>query len=255
MSHYYEKSGDKIIPQHYVPMATDPNRMRGTTIRDVKKWIKEGRKVVPSVTTILNVLDKPALVNWKVDQHIQTCYEMEFDKDVEFDSFKQDIKTETEQRLSLAPKAGTNFHNIMESYLKGIEVPPEFFRICVDVEEKIVSHCGDENFNTEVTIFNDIDNYAGQVDLSVGNDDEWVIDYKTKQFTDKFKPKRMAYPDHSRQLAAYRQWINPKARCANVFVCLEDGQVEFHEHKEADLELGWAVFHHSLQIWRLSNGF
>lgn len=71
MGRYYEKLDDgAVIPRHFVPLVSRPDDIRPTRISDVRKMWKEERLVVPSVTTVLNVLDKAALNNWKIDQHL-----------------------------------------------------------------------------------------------------------------------------------------------------------------------------------------
>ena len=64
MAHYYEKlpSGE-VIPRHYVKMSKNPSKLRPTRITDVRKAAKEGNVWVPSVTTVQDILAKPALVN------------------------------------------------------------------------------------------------------------------------------------------------------------------------------------------------
>jgi hypothetical protein len=91
--------------------------------------------------------------------------------------------------------------------------------------------------------------YAGTVDLI---SKEWVVDYKTKQTADKFKRGKMAYVDHARQLAAYDMGITKcgsSRRCANIFICIETGEVDFHEHTSEALDNGWLDFKDALEIY------
>lgn len=252
--HYYEKLTDGIvIPQHYVKMTSRPDELRPTRITDIRKMWKENREVCPSVTTVLNVLDKRALTNWKIDQHIETCFQHEpiggFDKD----SYINEIKRITELRLDQAPKAGTDFHKLMQDYLEDrFEGTKDEADLCGRVIEVVDKECGtnsksilhiEENFVSH--------GYGGQIDLRIN--DEWVIDYKTKQLASKFKPGKMAYPDHSRQLAAYSNAVAPNAKCVNIFVCLENGDIDFHIHTEDQLKNGLAVFKNALNIWQIEN--
>jgi len=64
--HFYTQTGE---PRHFVEMKTRPGEVRPTRTTDAKK---EGW--VPSVTTILDVLGKPALIDWKIDQHLKQAY-------------------------------------------------------------------------------------------------------------------------------------------------------------------------------------
>ena len=257
--HYYEElNTGEVIPQHYVPMTSNPDKLRPTRITDVRKWIKENRLVVPSVTTVLGIINKHSLNTWKINQHIQTCFDYLDDEEINMIpslvEYISEIKRITELRLEEAPTAGTDFHKLMQSYL----TEPEFQgtdderQLCAKVAKVLTDKC--YNMNSQYFVEENFvceEGYGGQIDLRV--DDRWIIDYKTKQTKDKFKPGKMAYSDHSRQLAAYRYAKAPKAKCANIFVCLENGEIDFHVHSEKDLNNGLIVFMNTLNIWENIN--
>lgn len=250
--HIYEKTPEGIQPRHFVEM-TSKDGTRPTTLRDFKKWKKEGKSVFPSVTTILSILDKPALVNWKIEQHVNAVVK-------NIDRFKgqpasdvmKTARSLAREEMDKAPTAGTNVHEVLEDFMNGkLPTDEHEMLICNNVWESIsavTNHVIPEG-KPEVYVASD-EGYAGCVDLIL---DEWIIDYKTKLEAKKFKPGRMVYDEHKIQLAAYRKAINPQARCANVFVCIETGEVDFHEHSESELETGWGVFKHALEIWKLRN--
>ena len=248
--HVYEKTETGIEPRHYVEMTTK-NGTRPTTLRDYKKWREKGLEVYPSVTTILDVLNKPALITWKVNQHLNAV--LNHPEVIKSDNFLKDVAYLAKMEMDKAPTAGTNVHEVLEDFFNN-KVPamdtPEF-EIVTNVWNAI-SHATDyviPEGEAEVMVASDL-GYAGCVDLVL---DGWIIDYKTKLEASKFKPGNMAYDDHAIQLAAYRQVINPSARCANIFICIETGEVDFHEHSEADLTKGWDIFSHALEIWKLKN--
>ena len=264
MGHYYEQRSDgKIIPRHLVEMKSRPGELRPTTITDVRKWWKEGRQVVPSVTTILGVLDKAALTNWKIDQHLQQAFAITSDRcaeirinssfpDFTVDEFITLTKQRTELEMDKAPSAGTDIHKVLEGFFSLSTLPdnPHEQQIIQNVCVALSECAGAYQWMSEKNFVSN--GYGGQVDLS-GNG--WLIDFKSKQSADKFKPGKMAYDDHRMQLAAYRMGLNmPTARCSNVFICLENGEVDFHEHTEDELSKGWELFKHCLAIWQLQNG-
>lgn len=255
MAHFYEETDNGVEARHFVQMASRPD-LRPTRITDVRKWWKEGREVVPSVTTILNVLDKAALVNWKVDQHLIQAYAWK-DTDDPFEDWLLRVKRSTEMELEKAPQAGTDVHKVLEDFVKGMEPPEELAELCENVWNAIMgaTDLPQPLWDVEKR-FTDNRGFGGCADLVNIEREPWVIDYKTKQTADKFKPGKMAYPDHSRQLAAYREGLGiPNARCANVFICIETGEVDFHEHTEEQLRNGWQVFNHALAIWQLTNDY
>ena len=94
--------------------------------------------------------------------------------------------------------------------------------------------------------------YAGCADLIIRGDENWVIDYKSKQEAAKFKPGKMAYPEHTRQLASYGiAFFGDKPfRAANIFICLETGEIDFHEHEQSKIESGWLDFVDCLSIYK-----
>lgn len=293
MSHFYAQENGQVYARHFVPIKSRPGEMRPTRITDVRKWWREGENVVPSVTTILNVLDKAALVNWKVEQYLCTAASLILEcgpDDLNCNSvlgnpetFVREVKYRTEMEMDKAPSAGTDVHKSLEDFMLGGEPAPEHYEICRNVEAVLKERCGDVSWNCEER-FVDARGFGGCADLMADDYREadhpdygphdrqmgglcsecakltrkncWVIDYKTKQTADKFKPGKMVYPDHSRQLAAYREGLDiPDARCANVFICIETGEVDFHEHTEEQLSEGWEVFRRALEIWQITNGY
>ena len=61
-SHWYTQDG---APCYEVPNASKPGEMRGTTIADARKL-----GLVPSVTTVMSIIEKRALTAWKIEQAI-----------------------------------------------------------------------------------------------------------------------------------------------------------------------------------------
>ena len=249
-----------VIPRHFVLNAKQSKEqgkevLRPTRITDVRKWLKEGQNVAPSVTTAMDVLAKHALINWKIEQHIEQAYLLDPANYQHSWMYQDAVRRNTDEAMEKAPQAGTDFHKEAELFMSSSVVDESLFThfdLLHKANDLLYEKTESDIWNTEINFVSQL-GYGGQVDLT--NSEDWVIDYKTKQLAEKFKPGRMAYDDHRIQLAAYREGIGmPKARCANVFVCLEDGQIDFHEHKEEDLQKGWSIFQHALAIWKLQAG-
>lgn len=254
MSHFYIKNDGVVSTRHEVEMATRPGEFRPTRITDFRKWKKAGDNVVPSVTTILNILDKPALITWKVNQHLEIAYNMRADEYHSYRNYEQDVKRLTELEMSKAPEMGTSIHEVLESYANTGQVHPADLPMCKAVEALLLEKTErnlQEQFLPEASFVSNI-GFGGCVDLV---SDYWVIDYKSKQKAKAFKPGKMVFDDHLMQLAAYRAGLDmPHARCGNLFVCVETGRLDFHEHKEADLVKAGKMFEHCLKLWQLKNG-
>jgi len=263
MGHFYHKLDDGAIKsRHYTPYAKprfDGEReiLRASTISDLRKWLKNGENCAPSVTTIQDVLAKPALVNWVANKYIDKAYELNPSNYQSVSLWNDAVRYKADTEMEQAPKAGTDFHKLMEDYVYKVFIvntkeDERMLSICQDVSNLILEKTGisDEHWRPEVNIFSDM-GYAGQADLVIGND--WVIDYKTKETKEKFKPGKMHFDNHAEQLSAYAMEISPKCRCANIFVCLETGELDWHEWKPEDLMKGFEVFTRCLEIYQIKN--
>ena len=256
MHFYTETETGTIEPRHFVKMAKDPSRTRPSRITDAKKAAKNDDEIwLPSVTTILNILDKPALLNWEVDQHLDQAYRMAKEgQSLEGYSWKQEVKARTADEMDKAPKAGTDIHKILEDYFKDGITPadPVHQKICFNVSDLLLkytaipsSECMHEQY-----FVSGLD-YAGCADLIVPGkanpelDDRnmgFVIDYKSKLTADKFK--------HRRQLAAYGKAIlGNDFRAVNIFICLETGDVDWYEHDAGEIEDGYQDFLDCMSIY------
>jgi len=251
--HFYTETKTRVEPRHFVPMKSDPSRTRPSRTSDAKAALKQGEVWYPSVTTFLGVLDKPALLNWKIDQHLTTAFLMPLDKVIGLGmtDYLSEVKRLTQEAMDVAPQAGTDFHKVMEDcFNEGIFPENEIeAKAAKSIITKIQEKCGDAAIiECEKYFINSEDGYGGCADLIVG---DWVIDYKTKQTADRFKPGKMAYPEHSRQLAAYGMALG-KTKAANIFICLENGEIEFHEHDDESLSNGWLDFQACVGIYNRS---
>ena len=120
--HFYTKTEEGIQPRHFVNMTTREG-LRPSRVSDMKKAAKEGEIWHPSVTTILDVFNKPALINWKIDQHLKVARDhawavkAENASIPEIDDYIKEVKRRTELEMDKAPSLGTDFHKDMELML------------------------------------------------------------------------------------------------------------------------------------------
>lgn len=256
MSHYYELTNAGVVePRHFVPVASRSGELRATTIRDAKKfgW-------VPSVTTVAGLLDKPALTNWKIDEHLKQAFYLipwADDELPDIELFVEKVKAETQSALDKAPKDGTDFHDVLAKWFDGEQegIDEKAKGICRNVDGAIRDKAGSCLWLAETSFIHPL-GFAGKVDLRTNDNGAWVLDHKTKNTADKWKPGKMAYSEMAMQLAAYRVGLGlDNARCANVFICLENGEVEFHEWEEEELSKQWANFSDLLRIWIRNAGY
>lgn len=242
--HWYGRDG---TPRYEVLAAS--GLPRATTLSDARK-----HGYVPSVTTVLSVLAKPALETWKVKQGILAALTLARLPDESDDAYLARVLADSQQQAKDAADEGTRIHNACEAYWQGQHYPhtyqPHVDAVC---EELARIFPGITDWVAEVS-FAAPDGYGGKVDLhspSTGI----VVDYKGKDgdFSD---GKRLAYDQHY-QLAAYQRGLRLcLAPCANLFVSrIHPGKVASHVWKEKDVQAGAAVFDAALTVWKRLRNF
>ena len=153
---------------------------------------------VPSVTTILDVINKPAILNWSVKMAAQFCV----DNWVELGAMSATekliaIREAPEKYTMEKASLGTKVHEIADSWAKGVpsENPEktgpyitQFLNFLMDRRPKFL--------HTETTFWSRAHSYAGTADaVAEINNEIYLIDFKTGRGT---------YADHGLQLSALR---------------------------------------------------
>ena len=220
---------------------------RPTTLRDARK---EG--LLPSVTTIINLLSKAGLDTWKQQQVLLaalTLPRLPTESEQEWLSrVMQDSKATGRE----AADRGTKIHGIIQSFFEQVYMPekPAYVDAVVNALE---AQYGFQLWVSEKSFGHPI-GYGGKVDLmakkTVGTGG-FVVDFKTK---DTDLDKVDVYFEHEMQLAAYREGLGiPNAKCAIVFVNGTTNQVKLVEVQEEQLQKGWECFEHLLRVYQIKN--
>ena len=145
--------------------------------------------VVPSVTTIMDVLAKHALMNWKIDQYLKQAFGLNTERfDSEYD-FIQEVKYLTELEMDKAPSAGTDFHKEMEKYINGeLTTSDSSYPLCYDVFGIIYEKTdGLDDWRSEVNFVSDL-GYGGQIDLVI---DSFTVDLDSGSIKDQETARRI----------------------------------------------------------------
>jgi len=248
MGHYYDKGGS---PCHYQPIKTGKNKgnLRGTTVADARKL-----DLVPSVTTILDVLSKgEGLTNWKIEQALS--------------KFKMEQSGEEFIQRDYAEE-GTQIHAVIEGYIlngKKNNPTPEDFLVVANPEADpkdyircyeamrdslgLTAPVAEKSFATDV--------YGGSVDIH-DSDQNFVIDLKTKDgILDDKRMKTLCTDEYGMQLVAYREGLKMGgATCVSWFV----SRTHPHSHNwvvwdEERLEKCEEMFELATKLWYLKKRF
>ena len=240
-NHWYTRDG---APQYTVEAAK--GGQRNTTLRDARKM-----NLVPSVTTILNVAAKPALLAWMQQQVLYAALTLPRRPDEPEKEYIDRIINDSKEQGRSAADAGTDIHASIQGHYEDSPTGKhqESVTACV---KAITEHFGEAVWISERSFAHEA-GFGGKCDLFCAGTLNAVIDIKTKEFTDPSKVD--AYDEHLMQLSAYRVGLGiPKARCANVFVSRSVPNLAVvKEWSAEDLDRGWEMFTHLLYFWQLKN--
>ena len=238
--HWYSLEGE---PMYTIIGAN--GKERNTTLRDAKSL-----GLVPSVTTILGMVAKPALENWKITQAIKSAATLDIGDEESMDSFVYRCKADAKQIGSKAAKEGTKIHAQIEKGFLGKGKSKPY---------KIIQSWLDENFPNEDWIAEDSfcakQGYGGKIDLY--SKSGIFVDFKTKDNLEGKDPSKLVYDEHGMQLSAYAQGCNiDDPTRVSIFVDRADTSIvlchiwdkESHEkHKE--------MFNSILKYWQLVKNY
>ncbi len=186
--HWYTQDGD---PMYTVIGAN--GKERNTTLRDAKK-----ENLVPSVTTILGMVAKPSLENWKINQALNSALTLEKDPLESLEEFAYRCKADSKRIGQEAAKKGTEIHAMIEMGFLGEGTSKTY---------EIIKEWLDENFPNEEWIAEDSfcadSGYGGKIDLY--SKSGIFVDFKTKDNLEGKDPAKLVYDEHGMQLSAYAQ--------------------------------------------------
>jgi hypothetical protein len=237
--HWYSQQGTPAYS-----MVGANGKERDVTLRDARKL---GH--VPSVTTVLEVLAKPGLETWKVQQGILAALTLPRIEGEDEDVYLSRVMTDSREQAKKAAEEGTRIHDAIECSFKGHRIPDGYREHVEATRKKIAELFPNVTDWIAEESFAHPSGYGGKVDLhspSTGI----VIDYKGKDgdFSDK---KKLAYDQHY-QLAGYQYGLYlPPNVCVNLFVSrTHPGCVAEHVWSVEEIEEGAQVFKAALALWK-----
>lgn len=242
MGHWYERGTGK-------PVHTVTNEKTGI-VRDTS--LREARKLnlVPSVTSILSILDKPALAMYKQKQLLDACADHPFIWGKDEEAWRTEVVRIANLHARERAKVGSAIHAAIDkSFTKEVH---EYEEVVQALHIFMQKHLPDVEWVSERS-FATAD-YGGCVDLH-SRISSIILDFKTKDV--ETLDKIGIYAEHSMQLVAYADGLgieNP--RCINVFINTRDvNKPEFKliEHTEKQITKARKMFHLLVQVWKLQN--
>lgn len=206
-AHWYTKDGKS----HHEVMRADGSGMRPTTLRDARKL-----SLLPSVSGILKVLHKQALVEWLINQACLSVLTAPKLANEELDAFvTRVLKTERQQdqEAQKARDLGTEIHTEIEDRLSG-KLPNLDLSNYVDPVLNMVDALGVVRSTEKIVVG---DGYAGTLDCLTESNCLTVVDFKSCK-----KLPVESWPEHKLQLSAYAQALgntaNKRIQTANIYI-------------------------------------
>ena len=248
MAHYYDPQGQPAYTQ-IVASGKNKGKERDTTLRDARKF-----NLVPSVTTVLSILDKPALTSWKVKNALHK-FGWEIAQWLPAMVRKRFITQYkiTEPDMEDKAKRGSEIHAAIEKWLLGGGID-EGYEPYITIVEKVFAQLDiklTDDIRPEYS-FTAKEGYGGAIDLPVFELEGIILDFKTKDMDAKKAEGQLAYDEHAAQLAAYRVGVGrPNARCFNLFLSRDNPEVyKLHEWTEEEVQHGENIFFGCLSLWK-----
>jgi hypothetical protein len=247
-AHWYTADGQ---PMHEVPNAKGDGT-RNATLRDARKL-----NLYPSVTTILRVIDKPALMTWKMQQAVLSAIRNPRTANESEDYWMKRVLAGADEETSQAADLGSRIHDALEA-ATAQQPWDESLREYVNPVLAWYEENGVFIGKREIVVVDQEDGFAGRVDVLFKKDGVYgVADYKTRKTTPG-KPVT-PYDGQSLQLAAYAKAFYgvkrlPKVRAVNIYISTtEPGRVEIYEHENIAEE--YEAFKAVAHIWRHTNKY
>ena len=192
--------------------------------------------IVPGATTVIGVLNKPALVGWANRLGLQGI-----------DSTKYRDE---------AAQVGTLAHYLVESHLLGREpdlddyTPAQLRRAQHGLDAFLEWEAGHhyESILAEAPMVSEKFRFAGTIDnLALVDDHLTVLDFKTSG---------AVYDEHRIQVSAYRKLAEENGhKISGVRILriprIETDSLEEHVLSAAQTDLGWQMFRHCLALYSL----
>ncbi len=252
-AHWYTRDGK---PRHTMPRANDEGD-RPTTLRDART-----QALLPSVTGILSVIDKPQLERWKLRRVALAAPGVNRGVGEPDDGWADRVIEAAMAPVGEAASLGSSIHKALDNALAGSAHDPALSVYVKPVIEWVAS-VAIVVVETEAVLTNVTDGYAGSTDLLFrwgrNADRVGALDYKTRK-TVPDKPVE-AYDTEAMQLVAYcrAKWPNVSPAdmlVANVIISTtEPGRVEVVKHDPAKLTSAWNAFLGACALWRYLKGY
>lgn len=234
-----------------------PTMARGTSVGRVYDLPGHDDREFVSATTLLGLLNKPALLPWAAKLVATRAVDDQSWLDMDPDAAVDYLKTAAIDARDSAGDRGTRIHEAIEAYLNDVAAPVD---AGIAATVNAATTWADENLSElvaiEATTFNVRDEIAGTADfIAVLDDGRTVIG--------DWKSGKRIYPETALQLAAYAtadfyvvdgERVRLPVIDAGVVVRVHSRGVQVVEYSAADLFAHLDTMRALRTIWRWRHG-
>ena len=243
-------------PAHKQENKSRPGETRPTTLRDAK-----AQGLLPSVTTVIGVLDRPQLTTWKLEQVAAAAYGLVFIPKLQYATLEDwtgFIIDQAFKQVETAADLGIGIHAAIEAWAQGKPYDPAMTVYVEAVAKWAASEQVTFVSNEEVLVDPD-HGYAGTTDATIACPrGKGILDFKSR----KTKPGLPATPFDGQpmQVAAYHNAkfgsFAPDHVGVNLFISTtEPGRVDATWYTSDQLQREWSAFAHALALWKHLKGY
>jgi len=238
--HWYTHEGE---PMYTIIGAN--GKERNTNLRDAKSL-----GLVPSVTTIMGMIAKPSLENWKINQALNSALSLKRQEGESIESFTYRCKQDSKKIGLKAAKEGTKIHAMIERGFLGKRKTKPYKVIKAWLDETYP----DEDWIAEAS-FCAKSGYGGKIDLY--SNSGIFIDFKTKDNLEGKDPARLVYDEHGMQLSAYGQGCGfDDIERVSIFVDRKNtGFILCHVWDKESHQKHLSMFNSILEYWKLAKNY
>ena len=225
---------------------------RNTTVADARKM-----GLLPSVTSVQSILEKPQLTAWKISTAVESALTLPKEENETLEEYARRVVEDSKAQTKKAAEHGTAVHTEMENILLGRSCSTdEVLKPYIETFRKWASENVEKTHWCEKSLVGP--GYAGRCDAYVrlkGIGDA-IIDLKNRKVNKKYSTPPH-YPTDAQQLWAYRNASeNPKCACVSVVLASNDPEYIVHHHWDEDeLYQAGIAFCAMQKVWAWVKGY
>jgi hypothetical protein len=255
-SHWYEYTAGVWQPL-YTPE-------KSFTLREARKATKEGRMVVPSVTTYFKALNKQSLIDWKVEAAVRAAARRSGDISIftdqkGIDEWVDSVIAEASHSSRGAMDLGTNIHTAIEQATAGQDYDAAM-QVYVEPAMAVRRNEGLVSVSVEECVGSVERGYAGRCDeffsgMIVGDNKSRKTRPGKKVATYETDACQLAAYGYAKFGGAFFEGASDRGGVIFVISTSEPGRVEPVWFTRAELYEAWLGFESLTGVWRYINSF